>query len=73
MCAYQVVSWPMPVLTCTSHRPAHDWSVRTTTVPDVAASTGVPQATDRSVPVCHCAQWTAPTAPVAVVDVPSAL
>ena len=57
MCAYQVVSRPTPVLTCTSQRPAHAWSVRTTTVPAVAASTGVPHATDRSVPVWALAQW----------------
>ena len=60
MWAYQVVSCPMPVLTCTSHRPAHPWSVRMSTRPEVAARTGVPQATDRSVPVCiriQCEPW----------------
>ena len=55
--AYQVVSCPIPVLTSTSQRPAQDWSVRITTCPAVAASTGVPQPTDRSVPVWHRAQW----------------
>src|SRR4051812_46349980 len=51
MCAYQVVNRLVPVETCTSRGPAQAWSVRTTTVPAVAASTGVPQATERSVPV----------------------
>ena len=44
MWAYQVVSRPAPVLTWTSQGPAQDWSVSMTTVPSVAARTGVPQA-----------------------------
>src|SRR4051812_7670725 len=51
MCAYQVVNRPVPMETSTNHGPAQAWSVRTITVPAVAASTGVPQATERSVPV----------------------
>src|SRR6476619_4730151 len=52
MCAYQVVRLPSPaVWIWTSHGPAHGWSRRTITSPEVAASTWVPHPAARSVPV----------------------
>ena len=53
MWAYQVATESGPVTTLTSHVPAHAWSVSISTVPLVAARTGVPHGTEKSVPVCQ--------------------
>src|SRR5215217_7642436 len=57
MWAYQVVSDRGPVLTLTSQGPAQLWLVSMVTVPPCEASTGVPQGTEKSVPVCQLDQW----------------
>ena len=56
MCAYHVVSAPGALCTWTSHGPAQDWSVSDVHGPAVRGEDRVPQATDRSVPVCQLDQ-----------------
>lgn len=57
MCAYQVVREVGPVTTWTSQGPAQPCVLSIWMVPLVAASTGVPQGTEKSVPVCQLVQW----------------
>ena len=57
MWAYQVATESGPVTTLTSHVPAQAWLVSISTVPLVAARTGVPHGTEKSVPVCQLLQW----------------
>ena len=57
MWAYQVATESGPVTTLTSQVPAHAWAVSISTAPAVAARTGVPHGTEKSVPVCQLLQW----------------